>query len=204
MKRYIHRAIQLAFLALFVILILKGKVQAWAGLLLLGIAASFLFGRIYCGWICSINTALAGVTWVKKKLHIKSAKIPKLLSKSWVRYLALSLFIALFIFTAMAGKKLPILPALFVIGILVTFIYPEELWHRYLCHYGTMLQLSATKSKHGMQIDESLCNNCGTCRSVCSAKSVVKSEEKHMIQQPDCLVCMKCETRCKKGAISYS
>lgn len=203
MKRYIHRAIQIVFLALFVILVLKGKVQAWAGLLLLGIAASFLFGRIYCGWICSINTALAGVARIKKKLHIKSAPVPKLFLKAWARYFVLSLFIVLFIFTAITGKKLPVLPALFVIGILVTFIYPEELWHRYLCPYGTMLHFSSAKSKHGMQIDDSLCNNCGTCKAVCPAKSVVKTEEKHMIRQPDCLVCMKCETRCKKGAISY-
>jgi len=203
MKKYIQGILQTTFLALFIILFLKGKVQAWAGLLLLGIAASFLLGRIYCGWICSINTALAGVTWLKKKLHIKSASVPKFFLKSWVRYLTLGIFIAVFIFSAVTGKRLPVLPALFAIGILITFVYPEELWHRYLCPYGTILQLSSARSKHGMQIDKSLCNNCGSCSSVCPAKSVVKSEEKHMIQKPDCLVCMKCVTRCKKGAISY-
>lgn len=203
MKKNIQRIVQFFFLALFIILFLNGKVQFWMGLFLLGIAASFLFGRIYCGWICSINTALIGVTWIKEKLHIKSVPVPKLLSNSWVRYLALALFVAILIFTVVTGKKLPVLPALFVIGTMITFIFPEELWHRYLCPYGTMLNLSSAKAKHGMQINEDLCNNCGACRRVCPAKAVEKAERNHTINKSDCLVCMKCQPNCRKNAILY-
>lgn len=203
MKKSIQRIIQIAFLALFIILFIKGKMQAWMGLLLAGIIASFLFGRFYCGWICSINIALIGVTWLKEKLNIKSLSMPKFLSKPRIRYLTFSLFIALFIFTVVTGKKLPVLPVLFAIGILTTFIYPEELWHRYLCPYGTILNLSSSKAKYGMQIEEALCNNCGACRRVCPARAVIKTEIKHKIQKPDCLLCMKCEINCKKRAISY-
>lgn len=203
MKKNIQRIIQIILLALFIILLIKGNVQAWMVLLLLGIAFSFIFGRIYCGWMCSINTVLIGVTWIKKKLPIKSASIPKFFLKSWVRYLAFGLFIVIFIFVMFSGKKLPILPFLFIVGILLTLIYPEELWHRYLCPYGTILHLSSSKAKYGMHIEEDLCNNCGACRRVCPSKAVENTEIKHKIHKPDCLVCMKCETNCKKVAISY-
>ncbi|WP_312831971.1 4Fe-4S binding protein [Sedimentibacter saalensis] len=203
MKKNVQRMVQVLFLTIFIILLLNGRVQAWMGLLLTGIVASFLFGRLYCGWICSINTVLIGVTWIKEKLHIKSVPVPKWLLKSWLRYLAFGIFVAIFIFTVVTGKKLPVLPALFVIGIIITFIFPEELWHRYLCPYGTMLHLSSAKAKHGMQINEDLCNNCGLCSRVCPAKAVVKAEKSHVINEPDCLVCMKCELNCRKNAIFY-
>lgn len=203
MKKNIQRLIQIIFLALFIILFLKGKVQAWAVILLLGITASFIFGRFYCGWACSINTVLVGVTWIKKKLNIKNASIPEFFLKPWVRYMPLSLFIAAFLFTAATGKKLPVLPLLFVIGVLITLIYPEEFWHRYLCPFGMMLSLSSLRAKHGMQINEDLCIGCGACRSVCPATAVEKNGTKYKIHKPDCLVCMKCETRCKKSAICY-
>lgn len=203
MKNIIQKIIQIAFLALFIFLFITEKVQLWMSLLLLSVLASFVLGRFYCGWICSINTVLVAVTWIKQKLHLKSLNIPNVFLKPWVRYMAFGLFITVFIFTMVTGKKLPILPALFVISILVTFIYAEELWHRYLCPYGTLLKASTSKAKHGMQVEEDLCNNCGACRRVCPAKAVAKTETKHQILKPDCLVCMKCESSCRQSAISY-
>jgi len=78
---------QIAFLALFIILFVKGKVQLWMGLFLFAIIVSFLLGRVYCGWICPINTVMKGVTWIKKKLHIKNIEISVFLTKPWVRFL---------------------------------------------------------------------------------------------------------------------
>jgi polyferredoxin len=174
------------------------------GLFVLGAAASFLFGRFYCGWMCSINTVLTGVTFIKQKLKIRSAPVPSVFKKPWVRYSALGLFAAVFVFTIASGKRLPVLPILFGFGILLSLVYPEELWHRYLCPYGSILNLTSSKTKHGMQIDEDSCNNCGTCVRVCPSKAVVKNKVKHKINQQDCLVCMKCEVNCKKEAIRYN
>ena len=202
MKKGLQISIQILFLALFIILLIAGKPQLWMGLFLLGVLASFLFGRVYCGWICSINTILMGVTWLKKKLHIKNRKIPTILTKSWVRYLALGLFAAVFIFTMVSGKKLPVLPILFALGIGLTFFFHEELWHRYLCPYGTIIHFPASKAALYVSIDADKCNNCGACMRVCPSKAVEKLD-KHHIVKADCLVCMDCVTNCKQQAISY-
>lgn len=203
MKYKLQRMIQIALLGFFIFLIIKGRVQLWVGLLLGGIVLSFLFGRFYCGWMCSINTVLAGITWIKKKLKIKSLSIPKFLENNVVRYFLFAVFIGVFAFSIISGKKLPVLPALFGIGILLSLIFPEELWHRYLCPYGTILHNSSKPAKKGMTIIPDKCNNCTACVRVCPAKSVWKSSEKHEISKPDCLVCMNCEKVCKQKAIKY-
>ena len=203
MQKTLQRVIQIIFLALFIFLIIQGKVQLWMGLFLLGIVASFVLGRIYCGWFCSINTAMVGVTWIKKKLHIKSIKVPSLLTKAWVRYVMLGIFVLTFIFVMVTGKQLPVLPIFFMIGMLLTFLFPEELWHRHLCPYGTLLHIPARASKFGMTIDSDNCNNCGVCMRACPAKAVEKYEDHHQIHKNDCIVCMECSRQCKQEAISY-
>lgn len=201
-KKTIQILIQIIFLILFLLFIINNKVQLWMGIFIFSIAASFLLGRIYCGWICPINTLMKVVTWLKKKLHIKSFQIPKFLDKPWIRLLFLGIFILFFIFTMISGKKLPILPAILVLGVILTFFFPEELWHYFLCPYGTILSLSGSKAKHYMRIDTEKCNNCSACKRVCPAKAIEK-KEKHHITKKDCLVCMKCEENCKQHAISY-
>lgn len=203
LKRAIQRILQIGFLILFILLTKIGKVQLWMGIFLLGILASFLLGRIFCGWACTINTVLKGVTWLKKKLHLKSIKIPNFLMKPWVRFLAIVLFIGLFILTMTAGQKLPVMHVLLIIAVILTFLFPEELWHRFLCPYGTILSLSSSKTRHGMKIDSNSCTNCGVCKAVCPAKAVEKKEGQHEIIKKDCLVCMECSIKCRQKAISY-
>lgn len=203
MKKTLQTILQLTFLLLFLFLFVKGKVQLWMGLFLLSIIVSFLLGRLYCGWVCPINSVLKGVVWIKSKLNIGNIKIPTAIEKPWIRFLALGIFITLFIFIMATGKKLPVLPALFIIGVLLTFLFPEELWHRYLCPYGTILNISSIKAKHTMVIDSDVCNNCGLCKRICPAHAVEKNHAHYNISKRDCLVCMKCAIQCKQNAIHY-
>ena len=187
MKKFFQVFLQLVFLALFIFLIISGKVQLWMGIFIVSILAALLLGRVYCGWVCPINTVMRGVTWIKKKLHIKSVKIPAWLTRPWVRIVVLGLFVAAFIFTMVSGKKLPVLPILFAIGVILTLFFPEELWHRHLCPYGTIMSIPARKSKYAMVIDPDVCNRCGMCKRVCPAKAVEKHELRYQILKTDCI-----------------
>jgi ferredoxin-type protein NapH len=203
LKKHLQPALQILFFALFVLLIINGKMQLWMGLFALSVLVTFLLGRVYCGWICPINTAMRCLTWIKKKLHIKSAKIPTWITRPWVRIFVLLVFIAVFIFTMVSGRKLPVLPALIAIGAVLTLFFPEELWHRYLCPYGTIMSVPARKSKHAMRIQPEKCNRCGMCVRACPAKAVEKREGRYQIIKEDCIVCMECSGKCKPEAIHY-
>ena len=203
MNRLTQRLIQVAFLGIFLVLALLGRPQVWVGIFLLGVLLSFVFSRLYCGWACPINTAMIGVSWLKKKLQLKSFNIPEFLKKPWMRYFALLLFVGIFAFSTVSGRKLPVLPAVVVLGVLLTFFFPEALWHRYLCPFGTILQFPARFSKHKMQVDPEKCNNCTICSRVCPAVAVTRDEQSHQILKADCLVCLNCQRSCPKQAISY-
>lgn len=203
MKKNLQLALQVAFLALFVFLALSGRVQVWMGVFALSILATLLLGRVYCGWICPIHTATRGVAWVKKKLRIPSARIPAWVTKPWVRILCLGLFLAAFAFTAASGKRLPVLPALFALGVLLALFFPEALWHRYLCPYGTILSLPARLSRRSMVVHPERCSGCGLCLRACPAGAIERHERQYRILKSECLACMACSEACRQGAIRY-
>ncbi len=117
--------------------------------------------------------------------------------------MVLGLFIAMFVFVMATGKQLPVLPGLLAIGVILTFFFPEELWHRYLCPYGTIFNLVSSKSIFSVNIDEEACTNCGVCKRVCPAAAVKNDDAKYEIEKNACLVCLECERQCKVKAISY-
>lgn len=203
MRKVLQTILQIIFLILFVILIATGKVQLWMAIFVLGLIVSIFLSRLYCGWACPINTLTSGLTWLKRKLKIKSLKIPAFLKKPAIRYIALGLFIALFAFTMISGKKLPVLPALLIIGVALTLFFPEELWHRYLCPYGTLLHVTALRPLSAVRINQPACTNCGACSRVCPAAAICKEDEYHTIKENACIVCFDCTSKCKHNAISY-
>jgi len=178
--------------------------QIWMGIFLIaGVLTTFFMSRVYCGWICPINTTIKGTNWIKKKLHIGSFKIPDFLRKPWARIIILTLFLAAIAFTFATGEKLPVLLVLLGLGVLLSVLFPEELWHRYLCPYGTILSVPGSKSKWSLKIDQDACISCGKCKSVCPAVAVENTNTTYEIIKKDCLVCMACVDNCPKDAIPY-
>ncbi|MDD3168696.1 MAG: 4Fe-4S binding protein [Eubacteriales bacterium] len=203
MNKALQMIVQLIFLILFFALISMGKIQLWMGLFVMGIITAAWFSRIYCGWICPINTAIRFITRLKKKLHIESFKVPLLLTKPSIRFIALAAFFAAFLVSVLSGVKLPVLPVVFMLGVITALFYPPDLWHHTLCPFGTILSLPARLSRHSVQINPAKCVNCGICYQICPAKSVKRLDDSCQIIKNECLVCMKCSRECPKNAITY-
>jgi hypothetical protein len=73
--------------ALFVVLMINQKVQLWLGLFLFTLILARWLGRLYCGYICPLNTSMLVAEKIKKILKIGELKQPKLLSYkhlSWI------------------------------------------------------------------------------------------------------------------------
>ena len=201
--KLVQRSIQILFLALFIILSVMGKIQIWMGIFVISVLASLVFSRFYCGWLCPINTVLKPVTWAKKKLHLKSSKVPSFLKNTWVRICMLILFLGILGFTLRTGKKLPVLPISVALGFVLTLFFPEELWHHYLCPYGSILSLPSRKTMFRMKIDKERCIKCGKCMEVCPSVAITRQEKEYSITKGDCMVCRSCAEVCPAGAITY-
>lgn len=204
MKKAAQIISQIVFLVLFTVLVATGKMQLWMAVFGVGVLLSIFLGRLYCGWACPINTVMRAVSWIKKKLKIKSFNTPKLFKKQWIRYVVPGLFVASFVFVMVSGKKLPVLPGLLAIGVVLTFFFPEEFWHRYLCPYGTILSLVSSKSRCSVCIDDEACINCRVCKSVCPAEAIEHEDGKYTIKKKDCLICLECQRKCSVSAITYN
>lgn len=202
MKKTIQRSVQVLTLALFFLLLFTGRVQAWMIIFLGSALLSLFFSRFYCGWLCPINTMITPIRWIKKKKKVKRSKLPSWITSGVPRIITLVLFLATMGFVFTTGKKLPVLPALLILGVVISTFFDEALWHRYLCPYGTILSVPARFSKWAMTIDKEVCNNCTRCARECPANAIVK-EEKHRIVKAECLVCHECERVCTQDAITY-
>ena len=200
-----RKIIQIITLIIFVALIVLGKVQLWMAVFLGGLLLSTVKGRLYCGYVCPINTVMELVDDDAAKRKRKRFKTQKWAKSNIIRVGILVLFFITFVFIQKTGKKLPVLPALFAIGILLTVFFEPSFWHRYLCPYGTLFSLFSKKSKVGFTIAEEGCIKCGMCVRNCPADAI-KQEEKDAVPyifKSECIVCGKCEAVCPTKVISY-
>ncbi|APT75626.1 4Fe-4S ferredoxin [Marinitoga sp. 1137] len=194
---------QIAFFILFFMLLKNHKLVKWMFVFVAGLLISPFFGRFYCGWVCPINTVFKPIDFIFKKLKIKRFKAPAFLKSKIIRYFMLALFIGAFAVTKMLKIKVNIL--LYIIGTatLITLFFEEELWHKHLCPYGTMLSFLSQKSFTKLKIDEEKCIGCGLCQQVCPTNTIITLDsKKRKIEARECLMCFQCQSVCPVNAIS--
>ncbi|MBN2875047.1 MAG: 4Fe-4S binding protein [Spirochaetales bacterium] len=204
MKKALHIATQVLFLALFALLVAKGRIQMWLAVFGAGALLSVVFSRFYCGWICPMNTLFKPIDWLYRKLGIKRARTPLFIKKPVFRYAILIAFVGSMLLTRKLGMELPLLAYVTALAVFITLFYEEALWHNHLCPYGTILNLTSRKAVKSEKIDEAGCIACGRCRTVCPTHAIdITPEKKMRIRTADCITCHACEAVCPVGVISY-
>lgn len=195
--------VQISTIVLFLILIALGKVQIWMAIFGIGLLLSTYFGRFYCGYICPINTGMALIDDNANKNQRKRRSVPEVFKKAWTRYGILVLFLGTMIMVFKTGKKLPVLPVLFGLGIIITIFYKPEFWHRYLCPYGTLLSIFSKFNKRSYMVANENCIKCRKCVRACPSDAILweGKEEYPTIIENECLLCGKCKEVCPTDAI---
>ncbi|RQD72504.1 MAG: 4Fe-4S binding protein [Tindallia sp. MSAO_Bac2] len=200
-----QRIIQWTFLALFLILIFTGRIQIWMAVFFISLLGALFFSRFYCGWICPINTIMEQQDrWFRKQKKIRKP-VPAWAKNPALRYGFLLIFLVLMASALRFGLKLPVLPALTVLGILVSLFFVPEFWHRYLCPYGTLQQIPGKAARKKWQVNSKECISCGLCVKVCPAEAVTIPESRSpaVVSPRDCLACTACARVCPKECIQY-
>ena len=202
-------AVEVLFFALFIALISAGAVQLWLAVFAVSVLLGLRWARLYCGWVCPINTAFRPLRWVYAKLGVRRPMPGAWLQQKWLRYGALAAFVAAAVGQQLLGVTLPILAAVTVVAVLLTLVFDEQWWHATLCPFGTVLHHSSRAAKRSMAIDADTCIGCGKCDAVCPTDAIfhhnADGSKKPLrgIAARRCLVCFRCAEVCPVNAVWY-
>lgn len=187
----------------FILLILMNKMQLWMVIFGISLLLSTYYGRFYCGYICPINAGMELIDDNANATRRVRKEVPKFFKHKAVRYIILGLFLMLMAFTFKTAKRLPILPILFVSGIVLAIFYKPEFFHRYLCPYGSLLSLFSKYNKKTYKVYNEDCIKCGRCVSVCPADAFIweSREDYPVIISNECLQCKRCVATCPTQTI---
>lgn len=200
----LRRFTQVAFLGVFLYLMISGKAQFWMGFIFTSIALTVFFGRFYCGWACPIHTLMGPVSSLGKVLNTQKFT-PSLLRKGNLRIAVFLLFLVglgYTIYSITQGRKFPLPLIIIPFGLITTFFINPTAWHRYLCPWGTLFSLTARFSKNGLTAKS--CTGCRRCETVCPSESISFENKRANINPTNCLLCFKCQSECRKNALKYS
>ncbi len=204
--KYIINLIRILFLGLFLFLLVNGKVMLWLALYAGSLIAALIFGRVYCGYICPMNTLMIPVEWISKKLDLQASKSPKWLKNGYFAWITLVISIAAMLLSKrLLHINLPILPFWLVVSVLVTLRYRPEVFHNLICPFGALQRIFGRFAMLSESVDKDACVGCKLCEKVCPSNAIVVSpdDKKAGINAKLCHQCTNCCQVCPKSAIRY-
>ena len=205
--KYITNIIRILFLALFIFLLANGKVLLWLALFAVSLVAALIFGRVYCGYACPMNTLMIPIEWLSKKLKLQTADTPKWLKNGYFTWITLGISVAVMLLSKrLLHVDLPILPFWLVMSILITLRYKPAVFHNLICPFGALQRSFGRFARLSDKVDKDACVGCKLCEKACPSNAIVVSSEdkKAVINTALCHQCIKCQQVCPKDAIHYS
>ncbi len=188
--------------------------------LLIPVAATVLLGRIFCGWICPMNTLLEVVDKARSLLRLAELRERDVHFSLRNKYLTLGLVTVLIAVTGTPFLAMLYPPAVIsrethnyvfngVVGIgagLILAVCAFELfvsrrwWCRYVCPGGALYSLFSHLRVVRIKRDDEKCVRCGECVRVC------QFAQKPMLVDftgSECTNCGTCITHCNDDALKY-
>jgi len=204
--KYIINIIRILFFALFLILVINGKVVLWLILFAISLIGALIFGRVYCGYVCPMNTLMIPVEWLSKKLKLQTSNAPKWLKNGYFTWISLGVSVAVMLISKRLLKiDLPILPFWVVVSAFVTIRYRPSVFHNLICPFGALERTFGRFARLSEKVDKDACIGCRLCEKACPSDAIIVSsdDKKAVINTSLCHQCTNCVQVCPKSAIKY-
>ena len=197
-------------------------------LLLAIIPVTVIWGRFFCGYLCSFGAMGELIYWIASKIRRKNPVIPEQADKilKYVKYVVLAF---LFIFVWNLGiaidsglnplnvfglisrpAELASFKALLSVGgillllIMAGSVFIERFFCRYFCPVGAIFSLVSVFRLFKIKRETGKCSGCGACDRKCAMGIKVSGEGKSSgkVRSGECIDCMKCVKTCPYKALS--
>lgn len=204
--KYIANIIRILFLALFLFLLANGKVMLWLVLFAASLIAALIFGRVYCGYVCPMNTLMIPTEWLSKKLNLQTLASPIWLKNGYLAWISLGISVVVMLISKrLMHIDLPILPFWLVVSVLVTLRYKPAVFHNLICPFGALQKTFGRFAKLSEKVDKNTCIGCKLCEKACSSNAIAVSadDNKAVINTSFCHQCTNCREVCPNTAIKY-
>jgi polyferredoxin len=195
-------------------------------LLIAFLAASLIFRKSFCGWLCPIGTISEYLWRFGRKLFRRNFRLPHAVDipLRGLKYLLMALFVYVVADMSILGirqflespygvvddvkmlnffRNLGITGAIVMAFLLAGSILVQNFWCRYLCPYGGLMGLASLLSPLRIRRRPDLCVDCAKCAKACP--SALPVDRLVTIQSAECMGCMQCIASCPaEGALYLS
>jgi polyferredoxin len=212
------------------VLLLTGRMPtvhpAGVFLLLAFLAASWLFRKSFCGWLCPVGTVSEYLWRLGRRAIGRNFRLPRRLDLALrsLKYVLLGLFLyavgsmPVEAIRAFLGgpygivddvkmlnffRYLGLAGGLVIVVLVLASVFVENFWCRYLCPYGALMGLASLAGPLRIRRQESACIDCAKCATACP--SVLPVDRLVTIRSAECTGCMQCVSACPAaGALFLS
>ena len=179
-------------------------------------------GRLYCAWVCPVNALTDAAAWLRRRLGLKSGRVPDANTRYW---LLAGLLLAAAATSSLVWESVnpvSIVQRSLIFGLsgslsvlIVIFIYDVLVasrgWCGHLCPMGAFYGLLGQKSLLRITADQrGDCNDCMDCFYVCPEPQVIRpalkkaGQDSPLILDRECTNCGRCIDVCSRNVFHFT
>lgn len=200
----------------YVVLNLFGHAYKWQTLIyLLGlIPITYLFGRVFCGWVCHMG-AVQEFLFLGSRFHILQSERAQVLMRR-IRLVALVALVAQVAITqSNLYKKIDPFAVLYnfnsatLLGwvLLAALVVSSVLIHRpfckTLCPVGLILGWVSKIPGASVLGPGGDCLGCSTCSNACRINAITRDAKVSILENQECIRCGECLGQCRNGSLTF-